>query len=277
VVPRARLVAAQALTTASEGIAALTSPGLAGVIIGLGATTVAGAALAQGVDAGLVLAAVVILATGRPRLQADRQAAPSRALAGAIADGMRYVRASRPIWLLALVNMVHRMCLAAVPLAVIVLARDALGADPPQIGLLFSAVGGGGLLAAIVTPRLRRRVPVGWTMLGLMTVHVLALGGMGMATHLALVAVGMALYGMMDTMSSITQVAYRLAFIPDGLQGRVNSVYRLLSFSAMTVGTAVGGLLIEVAGPRPVLGLLAAIIAATVVAGALAGVGRLED
>jgi len=45
------------------------------------------------------------------------------------------------------------------------------------------------------------------------------------------------------------QYAYRLLVIPDHLQGRVQSVFRLISFGAQPVGFALTGLLIQWIGP----------------------------
>lgn len=44
-----------------------------------------------------------------------------------------------------------------------------------------------------------------------------------------------------------------LSLIPDGLQGRVNSAYRLPSYGSGLIGTVAGGFLLGVLGPRPVL------------------------
>ena len=42
-----------------------------------------------------------------------------------------------------------------------------------------------------------------------------------------------------------TQYAYRLAQIPDPLQGRVNSVFRLIAFGSGPVGLALTGWLLQ--------------------------------
>jgi hypothetical protein len=41
------------------------------------------------------------------------------------------------------------------------------------------------------------------------------------------------------------QFSYRLALIPDRLQGRVNSVFRLIAFGSQPLGAAVAGVLLE--------------------------------
>jgi hypothetical protein len=47
----------------------------------------------------------------------------------------------------------------------------------------------------------------------------------------------------------VVQFSYRVAIIPDHLQGRVNSVFRLLAFGFMPAGAAASGILIEHVGP----------------------------
>ena len=45
------------------------------------------------------------------------------------------------------------------------------------------------------------------------------------------------------------QFSYRLALIPDHLQGRVNSVFRLIAFGSEPIGLAVTGILLQSIGP----------------------------
>jgi len=46
--------------------------------------------------------------------------------------------------------------------------------------------------------------------------------------------------------------------VPDALQGRVTSVFRLLNIAGQPLSLAVGGLLLAALGPRPVLWAMAA-------------------
>jgi hypothetical protein len=48
---------------------------------------------------------------------------------------------------------------------------------------------------------------------------------------------------------TVVQFSYRLALILDHLQGRVNSVFRLIAFGSQPIGMAVTGLLIQAIGP----------------------------
>ena len=277
VVARRQIASAHALNTTSEGVALLTSPGLGGLIVAAGSTVVAGGVMAYGVNAATFLVSVLALVGIVTPFQATRPRGGSPALLRSIVEGLHYVWQERPIRLLMALNTVHRFWFAPVMITVVVLARQDLGLDPAAIGLLFSMAGAGGLTSAAITPWLRRRIPVGWHMIGIVAIHSLALGSVAASASVWGVAAGLYLAGMMETMTGITQVSDRLALIPDALQGRVNSVYRLLSFGSMALGTAGGGVLAGVYGPRPVMWLIAGAIGVTAAGAALSGLRSLRD
>jgi MFS family permease len=274
-VARDQLTVAQAANTSSLGVAALIGPGVGGIIIGLGGSTAEGAAIAFLVDAAANLVDLTLLATIRRPFQTARPAGDRR-LRDEIVVGVRYLWSDRPIRLLAIVNMVHRACLGGVVvLAVVVLGRDALGADPAAIGAIVGAAGAGGLLGSVATPRLQRRYKVGALMVTTLALHGLGIGLVGLAASVPAAMAGMVIVGAAEAMTSIVQVSYRLGVIPDQLQGRVNSVYRLGSFTAMTLGVSVVGLLIEGLGARAALWTMAAYVLITAAGVALSGVRRL--
>ena len=69
------------------------------------------------------------------------------------------------------------------------------------------------------------------------------------------------IYALIYTLSpvyNVVQFSYRLALIPDALQGRVNSSFRLLAFGFNPLGAALCGLLLERAGSTPTVLLFAA-------------------
>jgi hypothetical protein len=69
---------------------------------------------------------------------------------------------------------------------------------------------------------------------------------------------GLALTSLIWPLYAVVVVTYRLSLVPDALQGRINSAFRLLTFGAEPLGAALGGVLLVPLGPRPVLGLIAA-------------------
>jgi MFS family permease len=277
VVTRRQIPAAQALNSTSEGVATLASPGLGGMIVALGPTAVIGGVLAYCVNGLTFLVSIVALLGIKTPFQARRSREAQRGMMRSIVEGLQYVYDERAIRLLMILNGVHRFGFAPVMLTVVVLARQELGLDPAGIGLLFSVAGAGGLSAAAITPWLRRRAPVGWHMIAIVAVHALALGLVAVAGSIWLAVAGLFVAGMMETMTGITQVSYRVTLIPDALQGRVNSVYRLLSFGAMSFGTVAGGLLIDLYGPRQTLELIAAWIGVMAVLAAASAIRSLRE
>jgi predicted MFS family arabinose efflux permease len=67
-----------------------------------------------------------------------------------------------------------------------------------------------------------------------------------------------ALLSFLGPVYNVVQFSYRVALIPDELQGRVNSTFRLLAFGFMPIGAAVSGIVIEHFGVRPAIMLFAA-------------------
>lgn len=74
------------------------------------------------------------------------------------------------------------------------------------------------------------------------------------------------LFSLMIPVYFSTMYARRVSLVPDGLLGRVNSIYRLLSQASPPVGVAVGGMFIGLFGARPVAASLAFAFAVTAVA-----------
>ena len=270
-----QIASAQALNVSSNGIASLVGPGLGGLVIALGRTTVEGAAVAFAVDATSYVVSMLMLSTIRRPFQ-DSRPPGARSLTAEIVEGLRYLWADQAIRLLAIVNCVHRLCVGTVViLPVVVFARDVLRADPAVIGLIVGAGGAGGLIGAAITPPLRRRLPVGWHMVGVITVHALGIALVALSPTVPAAMAGMLVVGIAEAMTGIVQVSYRLVTIPDALQGRVNSVYRLGSFAAMTAGTTLAGLLAEGFGPRVALACMAGWVLAVALGTAASGVRRL--
>ena len=71
------------------------------------------------------------------------------------------------------------------------------------------------------------------------------------ATALPVVAgAGVALYGLAAVWWNVVTVSFRQAVVPERLQGRVNSAYRLVSWGTLSVGAAAGGLVAAELGLR---------------------------
>ncbi len=139
-----------------------------------------------------------------------------------------------------------------IDLIVIVIAR-AQGASAATIGLLFALGGAGGIFGALLAPRIQRRFSFGQVIIGLTWfcagVFFLFAGARSLVAVTAILIVFFAVMPSYDTV----QYSYRLALIPDALQGRVNSAFRLVAQGLRPLGIALTGILLERIGPTRTL------------------------
>jgi len=65
------------------------------------------------------------------------------------------------------------------------------------------------------------------------------------AGHWLLLGLITALIALLTPIYNVVQFSYRIALIPDALQGRVNSTFRLIAFGLGPVGAGLSGVLVE--------------------------------
>ncbi len=279
VVPTSQLTRATGLNATAESTAYLLGPGLAGILIGLTRTTVAGAVLSYLVNSLSYLASVLSLGLIRVPFAADQTETPRatlslRGLGDEIAEGVRFLWTNPRLRAISLLSMGVNLLDGPLALAVIVLARDDLHATPPTIGLIFSLAAVGELLGSLVAPWIGARVRTGHVVIGAVALWALAMPIEALAASPLVLIAGAALADMAIPIYNVSQVSYRLSLIPDALQGRVNSAYRLPSYGSGLLGTAARGLLIGLLGPRPVLWLIASGLGLTALAASLTSLRR---
>jgi MFS family permease len=137
---------------------------------------------------------------------------------------------------------------------------------PSLVGLVFAVGAVGGLLGAVATSAVVKRLGVGVTLL----VSILG-GSLLMATPLAaqtnapvfLCALFFFEF-LIGAPYNITQVSLRQAITPDRVQGRMNATMRTIVWGTIPIGSVVGGILGTVIGvvPTIVLGGFIALLAA---------------
>jgi len=135
------------------------------------------------------------------------------------------------------------------PLAVIVIAQER-GASPALIGALSTIAAVGGLLGFAAIGVVQRRLSVRHALI--ITVSGLVFVWPVLAVTPGVLALGVVLgwnYLCFSVFTSV-EAGYRLAHIPDALQGRVNSVFRLIAFGSYPLGAAATGILLQTIGPR---------------------------
>ena len=139
---------------------------------------------------------------------------------------------------------------AGVSLTVIDIAQQA-HATPFAIGLIFGVASLAGVLPASIGPWLRKRYSFVRIVLVSLWALLLFWPAFALASNSVLLGVVLTLVITASITYDLAQFSYRLQLIPDNLQGRINSIYRLLVFGVQPLGIALTGFLLQALGPTP--------------------------
>jgi len=126
----------------------------------------------------------------------------------------------------------------------IILSKN-LGASPFQIGLISTIGGVGGIVGSLIGGRIQRRFSFGQVITATLWISALLFPLYAIAPHFYWLGVVSALLYVNGPVYNVVQFSYRIALIPDQLQGRVNSAFRLLAFGFQPIGAALACALIE--------------------------------
>lgn len=257
-VPRDSIPDANGKLESTAQVAGIAGPGIGGWLVGAFSAPGAMLATAAGYLASFVALAATRIENDGPTPKADR--AP---LVPAIAEGLRWVFGNP--WLRRIVattsisNLFSTMTFTLLPLF---LLRD-LGFSALQLGLVFGAGSVGGLVGAVMSPRIvraageMRAIPIGALLFG------------GAALLLPLVALVPAIatpvllaYGFAGSFGvlvyNIVQVSFRQRITPHELLGRMNASIRFVVWGVMPIAALLAGWLGSWLGVLPVLWIAAA-------------------
>ena len=200
----------------------------------------------------------------------DEQANPLnwRTMRDDIAAGVVWLWRQRTVRALTALLAAGNCLVAGEALLVIVLA-ERLHATAPEVGLTLGLGGCGAVFGALLAERVVRRLTFAKAFIGgswLVALIWLLYAVAPTAFALGLVMAGL---GAVYAVINVAQYSYRMSLIPDALQGRINSIIRLMLYGSLPLGLAVVGFLIEHMGATPTVlllgaGLVAVALAATV-------------
>lgn len=160
-----------------------------------------------------------------------------------------------------------------------------LGMKPGLIGIVMAGGAVGAVLGSMATGPSTRRLGLGGALVGSVVVESIVLLAVPLtpAHHLftaPVITVAFALNGVGVALSSVAAVSIRQSVTPDELLGRMTASYRSISYGAVPLGAAVGGLVGQFAGVRTGLLLGAAGMVSTiawVILSPLPGLRTVED
>jgi MFS family permease len=252
VVPRERLVEAHAKSALAGSTAEIAGPGLAGLLIKL-----VGAPFALLADAFLLLCSVGILRGVRVTESVEPKV--DSHFGRDLAQGLRFVWNNSLLPSLALVVGAWGLFNQTAMVVQILFATRELGLTEQQVGLSYTALGLGTVMASIFGNRISRRVGPGPCLvsgLGLIGFGWLQLafapqGRLGIASYL----LALLCFGTGAVLIFINFLALRQAVTPAPLLGRMTSTMRWLILIPAGPGALLGGFLGEHFGLRYAMGV----------------------
>lgn len=261
-VPRRDLAAGVTLVGISINLARALGPAIAGLALALvGAST-----LFAGLTVALAAMAVLLLTSPR-----TKTAPPARGQrwGEAMREGLRFARTARPFR-----NVITRSGAFVLPGSALwavlpAVAVQRLGLDAAAFGGILAALGAGAVAGAQLLPWLRARMSLDvllrcGTVYGALNLVLLAVLTSTPLIVASLVIAGAAWIAVLSSLNTAAQLA-----APAWVRGRALSVNQLVLSGGLALGSAVWGLVAELAGLREAL-----IAAAVVLAASLLGAGR---
>lgn len=260
IVPRDRLVVANARLDQTDAAAGTVGPALAGGLVGL-----LGAPVAIAVDAASYLVDAVLNAG----LRVDERRAPpgvGRNLRAELAEGLRWIYRRSGLGPLAVSTHIWFVANGAAFTALSVVTLRGFGLSPFGFGLLMALGGVTGLVGATLAPAVARRIgsgpavlwcrvcyPVAWLAIALV---------MSSVAGLVVLFVGLSWLGFVGGVENSNEMALRQRMTPDRLLGRTNGGMRSMNRTAGAVGALLGGVALQAFGARVTLLSVAVIFGA---------------
>ena len=250
VVPARQLPAAAAAETGRQAVVQLAGPPLGGALFGLAR------ALPFLVDAVSYAFSTLSLLAMRTPFQEERE--PHLAsLRSRLAEGFHFVWSQPFLRTCALLFGLTNFIGPGVLFAVVVIAKEQ-GLSGGEVGALIAVFGACLLLGSLVSPLVRRLLPVRavlllelWTWLGcavfLVWPNVYVLTAGILPTALAIPSTDSVVHG------------YRIAMTPDRLLGRAESVRSMISLLIAPLGPLIAGVLLSTASARATIAVFAAV------------------
>ncbi|WAX56181.1 MFS transporter [Jatrophihabitans cynanchi] len=200
-----------------------------------------------GLDAGTFAISAALLATlPRSRLPAT-EPSPLRA---AIAEGLRWLAGHRLLRTIALVLAANNFANAMGTATLVLLATQTLHLSATGYGVLLAGGAVGSVLGGLVNARIVARVGELPALVTALAANVVLYLGLGLAPDAVVLGALLAVNGFVTTLWNIVTVSLRQRVVPGELLGRVNSVYRLLAWGLIPLGSLAGGLVAHLLGLR---------------------------
>jgi MFS family permease len=257
-VGKARITQANSLIWSTEVVLEIAAPAAAGLIAVMTAPTVV-----VGLDAASYLASAALIVQIRAPLDATPQA-PRHRLRAEIAEGLAYLWRQPVIRTLSLTGFAFNVACGGTLGLLVVHADKVLrvSTPDPRIGLLYTAMAVGSLIATLALPAFTREAGQGTVSIVGLGLFVAAATGLATIPAFAAALLLWAIRAFARVTVNGNGITVRQLLTPDELQGRVNTTGRMIAWGGTPFGALLGGLVADSFGVRAaylVLALPAAI------------------
>lgn len=252
-VEREQLIDANSKIGLSEEATAVVGPGAAGLLIG--ATSAPLAILVDALSFGL---SALLVSRIKWRTEAHLVSRAAEPLLRQIREGLAFILHHRILRALASSISVLRFFDSMFVAVEVVYYVRVLHLSPTTIGLVFAAMGVGGVAGAAAASSLNRRFGVGWTItVGFAPIGWLLIPLAPASAPIPWLVVGGLLGAFSVVASNVSQLGLRQSMTPRRLQGRMTASMRFVIMAPAPVGALLGGALGTVVGLRSTLWIAA--------------------
>jgi MFS family permease len=253
------LTAANVASSTLESVGTFLGPALGGLLLALTSPQVVFAA-----NAGTFLWSA-LLVVGLRRFEPRREPAPAAAVedaggGGGVLAGVTTIAREPTLRLLVGLYAAQTLVAGALNVLVVVTSFELLDLDEAGVGLLYAAVGVGGLVGGFValllssSGRLARDFAIGLALFGLPLVLI---GGV----PVSVVAVaGLAVLGIGNSIVDVNALTIMQRAVPDAVLGRALGALEGLLLATLGIGALVAPALIDVVGPEAALVITGALL-----------------
>lgn len=242
IVTTEQIPAATAQNQATEALSSLVGPPVGGFLFSVAQS------LPFLADAVSYAASVISLFFMRATFQ-QTHTAPRRKLYVEIAEGMGWLWRHPLIRYMAFLTGVSNFVSNATFLIAIVIAQQVQHASPFVIGLIFAVGSVGGIIGSVLAVPFQRRFRFGQIIITCAWIWAFTTPLLAIAPNPLALGLIFAATFITSPIYNVVQFGYRLTLIPDELQGRVNSAFRLIAFGGQPLGYALAGVLLQAYGP----------------------------
>ncbi|MCX5166330.1 MFS transporter [Streptomyces sp. NBC_00264] len=237
-VGRSNLVEGNSKLSAIRSVTSISGPTVAGPLVGL----VGAPATLLVSSAGMAMSGLLAITIRKREEKPEPSEHPQ--LAREIKEGLKFVVKYPTLRAIMLGDAIFNLFLVMYQTMLLVFLEREIGLQSFGLGLIFSGMGCGALLGALLATRVSKRVghgPVIWlaSLVSCPLTALMPLARAGWSVYVA--AIGLAALSLGGVVRVVAQSSFQQALTPDRLLGRMSATARFVSWGGIPLGGLLGG------------------------------------